>query len=231
MLHALTPQTTDNTLNSCSEKNGADEEEEIIIVTEDEANHANLSLYKENNTEIIVVTNLKETEDTVGYVESVPAKRSVKIQNNKCCAQDRLENSESQSTPLYTAKVSLMEDKGCQVIVPCKGCEYRSLKINKLLRERTRLLRDLNHNGAWRDPDEITTLKRMNGVLSLLLMQCVGEKYGKKSSSIRVDLVQDSIERINQGWSMHDTSETLCQALSSNAYDEFARTFEIINEI
>lgn len=236
MLHALTPQTTNSTLNVGSEKNVADEEEEIIIVTEDEASHVNLSSYKEkqkeNSTEIIVVTNLKETEDTARFVES--AKCSIKMNdcvNNEFCAQDRLKNSESQSAPLYTAKVSLMEDKGCQVIVPCKGCEYRSLKINKLLRERTRLLRDLNHNGTWKDPDEITTLKKMNGVLSLLLMQCVGEKYGKKSSSIRVNLVQDSIERINRGWSMQDTSETLCQALSSNAYDEFARTFEIINEI
>lgn len=235
MLHALPLQTTNNVLNTGSEKNGVDEEEEIIIVTEDEAKNAYLSSYdeeyKENNTEVIVVTNLKEIEDTIRFDDNVPINKMNECINNKCCTQSLLESSEKQSTPLYTAKVSLMEDKGCQVVVPCKGCENRSLKINKLLRERTKLLRDYNQNGTWKYPDEITTLKKMNGVLSLLLLQCVGEKKGKKSSSIRVDLVEDSIERINRGWSMHDTSETLCQALSGNAYDEFVRTFKIINEI
>lgn len=235
MLHAL-PQIATNVSNSCHEKTDTDEEEEIIIVTEDEASCVNLSSYeeqhKENNTEIIIVTNSKETEDTLSYVESVPKKSSTKVNDyqNKYCVQNRLENNENPSTSSYTAKVTLMEDKGCQVLVPCKGCEHRSLKINKLLRERTRLLKDLNQNSTWKDPDEITTLRKMNGVLSLLLKQCVGEKYSKKSSSIRVDIVQDCIERINRGWSMNDTSETLCQALSGNAYDEFARTFEIINE-
>lgn len=238
MLHALPSQTTNNPSNTSSEKNITDEEEEIIIVTEDEASYTDLSSYeeqhKENNTEIIVVTNLKETEDTFKFADNVSTKCSIKMNdciNDKCSSQNQLKNSGSESTVLYTTKLSLMEDKGCQVVVPCKGCEYRSLKINKLLRERTRLLRDLNQNGTWKDPDEITNLRKMNGVLSLLLMQCVGEKNGKRSSSIRVDLVQDSIERINRGWSMHDTAETLCQVLSGNAYDEFVRTFEIINEI
>lgn len=235
MLHAF-PQIASNVLSSCPVKTGADEEEEIIIVTEDEASCANLSYEeqpKENNTEIIIVTNLKETEDTHRYVESVPKTSFTKIndKHNKYCVQNQLRNNESQHTPSYTAKVLLMEDKGCQVLVPCKGCEHRSLKINKLLRERTRLLKNLNQNSTWKDPDEITTLRKMNGVLSLLLKQCIGEKYNKKLASIRVDLVQDCIERINRGWSMNDTSETLGQVLSSNAYDEFARTFEIINEI
>lgn len=236
MLHAL-PQISGNVSSPCSEKIENDEEEEIIIVTEHEASCVNLSSYeeqhKENNTEIIIVTNLKETEDTLKYAESVPQKSLTKVNDNqnKYSVQNQIENNESQFIPSYTAKVKLTEDKECQVLVPCKGCEHRSLKINKLLRERTRLLKDLNQNNTWKDPDEITTLRKMNGVLSLLLKQCVGEKYGKKSSSIRVDIVQDCIERINQGWSMHDTSETLCQALSGNAYDEFARMFEIINEI
>lgn len=236
MLHAL-PQTVNNNVsNHCSEKNVTEEEEEIIIVTEDEASFVDLSTYemhhKENNTEVIIVTNLKETEETLRHVESLPEKCLSKIKdvNNETHEQNQLENNESLSTPSYTAKVSLSEEKGCQVLIPCKGCEHRSLKINKLLRERTRMLKDLNQNGAWKDPDEITVLKKMNGVLSLLLLQCVGEKYGKKSSSIRVDLVKDSIERIDQGWSMLDTSEALCQALSINAYDEFARKFEIIHE-
>lgn len=236
MLHAL-PQLANNSSSLYSEKNVVDEEEEIIIVTEDEASHIDLSSYKEQqkekNTEVIVVTSLKDTEDTFKHVESGSIKCSTKINdnNNESCVQSQLKNNETQSTHLYTAKVSLGEDKGCQVLIPCKGCEHRSLKINKLLRERTRLLRDQNQNGTWKDPDEISNLKRMNGVLSLLLMQCVSEKNGKKSSSIRVDLVQDSIERIDRGWSMRDTSETLCQTLSVNAYDEFARTFTMINEI
>lgn len=237
MLHAI-PQTATTTSSSCSEKNGTDEGE-IIVVTGDEASCIDLSSYKEqykeNNTEIIIVTNLKETEDSLKHVEGVSNKSSTKIIKNfnKNCLQNQFEQLEnnSQLTPLYTNKVLSCEDKGCQVLIPCKGCEQRSLKINKLLRERTRLLKDQNQNGAWKDPDEINTLKRMNGVLSLLLMQCVAEKNGKKSTSVRVDLVQDSIERVNRGWSMQDTSETLCQALSANAYDEFARTFEIINEI
>lgn len=233
MLHAL-PQTNNNISNLNSEKNVT--EEEIIIVTEDEASFENLSSYethhKENNTEVIIVTNLKETEETLRHVESLPEKCSIKIKdnNNKCHEQNQLENNDSPSTPSYTTKVSLSEEKSCQVLIPCKGCENRSFKINKLLRERTRLLKNLNQNGTWKDPDEITALRKMNGVLSLLLLQCVGEKYGKKSSSIRIDLVKDSIERIDQGWSMLDTSETLCQALSINAYDELARKFEIIHE-
>lgn len=240
MLHAIpqisnapkSPHTIKNEINE------EDESEEIIIVTEDEASRADLSLFeeqpKENNTEIVIVTSLKETEDILKHVEKFPKKCSTKNYhcNNTYSKQNQTNNKESQSTPLYTAKVSLNEDKECQVLIPCKGCEHRSLKINKLLRERTRLLRDLNQNGTWKDPDEINTLRKMNGVLSMLLTHCVGEKNGKKSSSIRVDLVQDSIEKvINGGWSMQDTSEALCQALSVNAYDEFARTFEIINEI
>jgi len=235
MLHTL-PQTTIDVSSPHLEKSVTDEEEEIIIVTEDEANLMDLSSYEEedkgNNTEVIIVTDSKETEDTV--VKSVPKKsltNIIKNNNNKCQVQKLLKNNESLFTPSCTGKVSLSEDKGCQVIIPCKGCENRSLKINKLLRERTKLLKDLNQNDAWKDPDEINTLKRMNGVLSMLLMQCVGEKNGKKPQSIRVDFVQDSIEKIDRGWTMQDTSEVLSQALSVNAYDEFARAFEIINEI
>lgn len=233
MLHAL-PQTANNVLTHTLEKTVPDEDEEIIIVTEDEASLVDLASYEEedkgNDTEVIIVTDSKETEDTLKHIKKVPKKCSTNnIYDNKnnCHVQKLLKNNEG----IFTAKVPLSVDKGCQVIIPCNGCENRSLKINKLLRERTRLLKDLNQNGAWKDPDEINNLKRMNGVLSLLLLQCVGEKNGKKSPSIRVDLVQDSIERINRGWSMQDTSETLSQALSINAYDEFARTFEVINEI
>ncbi|XP_025200856.1 uncharacterized protein LOC112598556 [Melanaphis sacchari] len=234
MLHAL-PQTVNNVSNSHLDKTVMDEEQEVIIVTEDEASHIDLSSYEEevkgNNTEVIIVTDLKETENTLKHIKSVSKKSLTnKIDSDNEC-EKLMKNNESLCTPLNTDKNSLSEDKCCQVIIPCKGCENRSLKINKLLRERTRLLKDLNQNGAWKDPDEINTLKRMNGVLSLLLMQCVGEKNGKKSPSIRVDLVQDSIERIDRGWSMQDTSETLCQVLSINAYDEFARAFEIINEV
>lgn len=233
MLHAL-PQTANNVL----EKTVTDDDEEIIIVTEDEASLIDLSSYKEdkgNNTEVIIVTDPKETENTLKEVKSIPKKclpnKISDSSNNKCKVQKSLGKNESLFTPLNTTKVSLTVDKGCQVTIPCYGCENRSLKINKLLRERTRLLKDLNQNTAWKDPDEINTLKKMNGVLSLLLLQCVGEKNGKKAPSIRVDVVQDSIERIDRGWSMQDTSETLCQALSVNAYDEFARRFEVINEI
>lgn len=238
MLHAL-PLTADPLQSTHFEKNVTDEEEEIIIVTEDEASHVDLSSYeekaekpRENNTEVIIVTNLKETEDTFKHLENVPKKDTAKINdsNKKCSAQNNLKKNDGKFTPIHTDKVQLTEEKSCQVLIPCKGCEHRSLKINKLLRERTRLLKDHNQNGAWKDPDEITALRRMNGVLSLLLKQCVSEKYGKKSSSIRVDLVQDSIERIDRGWSMQDTSEALCQAFSVNAYDTFSRAFEIVNE-
>jgi len=239
MLHAL-PQSANNVSSSHLEKTVTDDDEEIIIVTEDEASLIDLSSYEEedkgNNTEVIIVTDPKETENTLKHVKSIPKKClsnniSDSCSNNKCKVQKLLGKNESLFTPLNTTKVPLTVDKGCQVTIPCYGCENRSLKINKLLRERTRLLKDLNQNSAWKDPDEINTLKRMNGVLSLLLLQCVGEKNGKKAPSIRVDLVQDSIERIDRGWSMQDTSETLCQALSINAYDEFARRFEMINEI
>lgn len=238
MLHAL-PLTINNVSSPPLEKTVTDDEEEIIIVTEDEASLINLSSYEEedkrNNTEVIIVTDPKETENTPKYVKSIPKKclsnNISDSSNNKCQVQKLLVKKESLFTPLNTVNVPPTVDKGSQVAIPCNGCENRSLKINKLLRERTRLLKDLNQNSAWKDPDEINTLKRMNGVLSLLLLQCVGEKNGKKSPSIRVDLVQDSIERIDRGWSMQDTSETLCQALSINAYDEFARTFEMINEI
>jgi len=234
MLHAL-PQIVNNVSNTHLDKTITDEEEEIIIVTEDEASHIDLSSYQEevkgNNTEVIIVTDSKETKNTRKHIKCVPINNLInKIDSDDKC-EKLLKNNESLCTSLNTDKGSLSQDKGCQVIIPCKGCENRSFKINKLLRERTRLLKDLNQNGAWKDPDEIITLKRMNGVLSLLLLQCVGEKNGKKFPSIRVDLVQDSIERINRGWSMQDTSETLCQALSINAYDEFARAFEMINEI
>jgi hypothetical protein len=238
MLHAL-PQNA-NSLQDTFEKSvieeEVDEEEEIIIVTEDEASHVDLSSYeeqhKENNTEIIIVTNLKETEDTFKHLENIPKKSTDKINdsNKNYCVQNNLNKSNGKCIPLHINKVKLTEEKACQVLIPCKGCEHRSLKINKLLRERVRLLKDHNQNGAWKDPDEITNLRRMNGVLSLLLKQCVSEKYGKKSSSIRVDLVQDSIERIDRGWSMQDTSEALCQAFSVNAYDKFSRAFEILNE-
>lgn len=222
MLHAL-PQINLPTL--CSEKSVTDEEEEIIIVTGDDLEKSSHEVeQKNNNTEVIIVTNLKETENTYKSMENVP-----KINNDNNCSQYILKNFKKPPIPLYTAKVSLNEDSGCQVSFPCSGCEHRSLKINKLLRERTMLLKDLNQNSAWKDPDEITTLRKMNGVLSLLLMQCVGEKYGKKSSPIRIDLVKDSVERINQGWSMQDTSETLCKVLSGNAYEELANTFKIIN--
>lgn len=239
MLHAL-PQMSNELKNTYPRKHDIDEEdesEEIVIVTKDEANHADLSLceeqHKENNTEIIIVTNLKETDDTSKHVESLRKKSSTQVCNssNKCFEQNTFESTGSQFTSLYTAKVSLSEEKGCQVSVPCNGCEHRSLKINKLLRERSRLVRDSNQKGSWKDPDEVNSLKRMNGVLSLLLMQCVSEKNGKKSSSVRVDLVQDSIDRVDRGWTMQDTSETLCQALSINAYDEFSRTFKLINEV
>lgn len=235
MLHAL-PQITNAIENTDSTKcvsNEDEESEEIIIVTEDEAHNTDLSLYeeqqKENNTEIVIVTNLKETEETLRHIESSPKNNSTQIydSNNKHFVHNKLENNLNQFTPLYTAKVSLNEEKGCQVIIPCKDCEHKSFKINKLLRERTKLLKDLNQNGTWKNPNEINTLKRMNGVLSMLLMQCIG----KKPSSIRVDLVQDSIERVDSGWSMQNTSEVLCQALSVNAYDEFVKTFQIINEI
>ncbi|XP_060840266.1 uncharacterized protein LOC132921323 [Rhopalosiphum padi] len=234
MLHAL-PQITNNVSNTHLDKTIPDEEEEIIIVTEDEASHIDLSSYEEevkgNNTEVVIVTDSKETKNTPKHIRCVSINNLIhKIDSDNKC-EKLLKNNESLCTPLNTDKGSLSQDKGCQVIIPCKGCENRSLKINKLLRERTRLLNDLNQNGSWKDPDEINTLKRMNGVLSLLLLQCVSEKNGKKSPSIRVDLVQDSIERINRGWSMQDTSETLCQALSVNAYDEFSRAFEMINEI
>lgn len=237
MLHGL-PQTEDNIQSTNYEKNVTDEEEEeeIIIVTEDEASHVDLSSYKEqhkeNNTEVIIVTNLKETEDTLKHIESVSNKSTatVNFSNKNCCVQNNLKINNGKCTPSHTDKIKLTDEKACQVLVPCKGCEHRSLKINKLLRERTKLLKDHNQNGTWKDPDEITTLRRMNGVLSLLLKQCVGDKYGKKSSSIRVDLVQDSIERIDRGWSMQDTSEALYQALSINAYDKFSRAFEIVNE-
>jgi len=235
MLHAL-PLTDNNVSSHNLEKTVPDDEEEIIIVTEDEASLIDLTSYegedKGNDAEVIIVTDSKETEDTLKHVKKVPKKCSTNnIYDSKCHVQKLLKNNESINILLDTAKIPLSVEKGCQVIIPCNGCENRSLKINKLLRERTRLLKDLNQNGAWKDPDEINTLKRMNGVLSLLLLQCVGEKNGKKSPSIRVDLVQDSIERINRGWSMQDTSETLSQALSINAYDEFARAFEMINEI
>lgn len=235
MLHAL-PQITNVIENTESAKyvSKEDEEsEEIIIVTEDEAHNTDLSLYekqqKENNTEIVIITNLKETDETLRHIGSSPKNSSTQIydSNNKHFVQNKLENNVNQFTPLYTAKVSLNEEKGCQVIIPCKDCEHKSFKINKLLRERTRLLKDFNQNSTRKNPNEISTLKRMNGVLSMLLMQCVD----KKLSSIRVDLVQDSIERVDRGWSMQNTSEILCQALSVNAYDEFVKTFQITNEI
>lgn len=244
MLYAL-PKTGGgdggNPSNS-SENNVTDDENEIIIVTKDEAAYENLTAdseqHKENNTELIIVSDSKETEnmDIVMHIDSESIKCFTKtltkpIDNNKCSVQDQLKKNVNLSTAVYSTEISLNEDKGCQVIIPCKGCEQRSLKINKLLRERTRLLRDSNQNGTCNDPDEINTLKKMNGVLSLLLLQCVGEKYGKKSRAIRVDIVQDSIEKINCGWSMQETSEILCQVLSANAYDELARSFSIINEV
>lgn len=234
MLHAL-PKTANHVKNSHLDKIVTDEEQEIIIVTEDEASHIDLSSYEEevkgNNTEVIIVTDAKGTENVLKHVKSVPKKSLNNKVNSDNKGEKLLQNNGSLCIPLNIGKGSLSQDKGCQVIIPCQGCENRSLKINKLLRERTRLLKDLNQNGTWKDPDEINTLKKMNGVLSLLLMQCIGEKNGKKTQSIRVDLVQDSIERIDRGWSMQDTSETLSQVLSNNAYDEFARAFEIINEI
>ncbi|VVC34509.1 Hypothetical protein CINCED_3A018126 [Cinara cedri] len=241
MLHAL-PQIGGSPSNTCFENNTSDDENEIIIVTEDEATYDfNLTVdtekHKENNTEVIIVSSSKETEDmdTAMHVESESTDSLTKtlskpIDSNKCF-EDQFKNNKSSSNTVCNTQVTLCEDKGCQVIIPCKGCEQRSLKINKLLRERTRMLRDLNQNGIWKDPDEINTLKKLNGVLSLLLLQCIGEKYGKKSRAIRVDIVQDSIERINRGWSMQETSETLCQVLSANAYDELARSFSIINEV
>lgn len=227
MLHALPQIAID------SEKNNTDEEEEIIIVTEDEASYVEQTLHKaqhkNSNTEVIVVTNLKETENIYKSGENLP---KVNSNDNNKCSQNLLKYHKNESTPSYTTKVSLSEEeKGCQVSFPCKGCEQRSLKINKLLRERTMLLKGLNQNSTWRDPDEISTLRKMNGVLSLLLLHCVGEKYNKKPSPVRIDLVQDSIETINRGWSMQNTSETLCKILSGNAYNEFASTFKIINEI
>lgn len=237
MLHAL-PQTVNCVSHPHMEKNVIDEEEEIIIVTEDEASNIDLSSYKEkykgNNTEVIIVTDSKETEDTLQHVESVPKKCSTNKINgsgNMCHVQKLSKNNKSLFTPLLAAGISSGIDKGCQVTIQCNGCENRSLKINKLLREKSRLMNDENRNGSRKVPDEINSLKRMNGVLSLLLLQSIGEKNGKKCPSIRVDLVQDSIDRVERGWSMEDTSETLCQALSINAYDKFARAFEIINEI
>lgn len=219
MLHAL-PQID-------SEKNNTDEEE-IIIVTEDEASYVEQTLndvqHKNNNTEVIVVTNLNETKNTSNSKKILP-----KINNDKCL-QNLSTCNNNEFTPLYSPKVLLSEEKGCQVLFPCKGCEQRSFKINKLLRERTTLLKGLNQNSTWRDQDEISALKKMNGVLSLLLLHCVGEKYNKKTSPVRIDLVRDSVEKINRGWSMQNTSETLCKVLSANAYDEFANTFKIINE-
>lgn len=223
-----------------TEKNVTEEEEEIIIVTEDEANKVDLSTYndqpKESSTEVIVVTDLKEADDTLKNVDILPKKCSTSnknsnISNSKYSVPNRSQVNESRPTPLFTAKVSLSEEKGCQVLIPCEGCEHKSLKVNKLLRERTRILRDLNQSSEWKDPDEINTLKRMNGVLSMLLMQCINDKNSKKSSSVRVDIMQNTIERIDRGWTMQDTSETLCQAFSANAYDEFAKKFPIINEI
>lgn len=236
MLHAL-PLETDELKNTLPRQHGIDndkedETEEIIIVTKDEAldeaNHADLTSYKEqhkeNNTEVVIVTNLKETEDTTKHIDSLSKESSTQVcnSNNKCFEQSTLDNNESQFTPLYTAKVSLSAEKGCQISVPCKDCQDKSLKINKLIREKTKT----NQICIWRDSD-MNTVKRMNGVLSLLLMQCVGEKnqlIGKKSS-IGINLVQEVIKRVDHGWSTQDTFETLSQALSVNAYDEFARTF------
>ncbi|CAI6352105.1 unnamed protein product [Macrosiphum euphorbiae] len=181
MLHAL-PQTANNVLSHTLEETVPDYEEEVIIVTEDEASLRDLDSYEEedkrNDTEVIIVTDSKETEDTLKHVKKVPKKCStnnIYDDINKSHVQKLLKNNESICTP----KVPLSVDKGCQVIIPCGGCENRSLKINKLLRERTRLLKDLNQNGAWKDPDEINNLRRMNGVLSLLLLHCVGEKMVK----------------------------------------------------
>ncbi|XP_050433443.1 uncharacterized protein LOC126841160 [Adelges cooleyi] len=218
------------------EKIPSELEEEIIIVTEDEANRVDLSLYtpqqKDNSAEVIIVTDLKDSDSTK-CIDILP-KPFVVPKNNSCITNGLQLKSKTgkDSVKLSAQQQTLLhQDKECQVLFPCTGCEHRSFKINKLLRERTKLVKDLNVSGTWKDPDEMDSLRKMNGVLSILLMQSVNEKNSRKSSAIRVDLVQDTIERVDRGWTMQDTSEVLSQIMSANAYDEFARTFEIVNEI